>query len=55
MAPGWAKRRRGRFWSANLVVAIKNSSGDDDVEGERNLHLQRGGGDCFVGWSNKER
>ena len=24
MAPGWAKRRRGRSWSANLVVvAIK--------------------------------
>ena len=24
MAPGWAKRRRGRVWSANLVVvAIK--------------------------------
>ena len=32
-----------------------DQEGDDDEEGDRNLHIQRGRGDCFVGWSNKER
>ena len=32
-----------------------DQEGDDDGEGDRNLHLQRGGGDCFVGWNKRER